>query len=245
MPAPDHAHGDRRGAAQRPEDDAVATVLGGRALGRDPDSAAGRDDRQPVVDVVRVWTAGGWAAMATGAGGGAGAADRSGAVRWRDLAEPDRAPAAQGSSAASAQKRRSWPIIGAGEAAGVGGGAHYREVAQALGEAAGGRVGADQLQVDVGVAAAQRRWNSRVCRPMAAQAWPIRSRVWPVVASRDQVVGRGQHLPGVGEHLRAGGGRGDARGWCGAAAARRAPARARSGSSTPPPGRCPGRWRHR
>ena len=34
-----------------------------------------------------------------------------------------------------------------------------------------------------GYRAAQRRWNSRVCRPMADQGWPMRSLVWPVVAS--------------------------------------------------------------
>ena len=53
VPPPDHVHRDRRGVPHRPEDDAVAPVLGRGSLGGDPDDAAGRDDREPVVDVAR------------------------------------------------------------------------------------------------------------------------------------------------------------------------------------------------
>jgi hypothetical protein len=53
VPPPDHLHGDGRGIPQRPEDDAVAPILGSGALGSDPDAAARSDDRKPVVDVVR------------------------------------------------------------------------------------------------------------------------------------------------------------------------------------------------
>ena len=54
VPPPDHVDGDRRGVPHRPEDDAVAPVLGGGALRGDPDAAAGGDDREPVVDIARV-----------------------------------------------------------------------------------------------------------------------------------------------------------------------------------------------
>jgi hypothetical protein len=46
---PDHLHSDRRGVPQRPEDDAVAPVLGRGALGGDADPATGRDDREPLL----------------------------------------------------------------------------------------------------------------------------------------------------------------------------------------------------
>jgi hypothetical protein len=42
---PDHLHGDRRGVAQRPEDDAVAPVLGRGAFRGDADAATGRSGR--------------------------------------------------------------------------------------------------------------------------------------------------------------------------------------------------------
>src|SRR5262249_877608 len=60
---PDHLHGDRRGVAQRPEDDAVTPVLGRGAFRGDADAATGRDDREPVVNVASVPNAGlaaGW-----------------------------------------------------------------------------------------------------------------------------------------------------------------------------------------
>jgi MFS family permease len=54
VPPPDHVDGDRRSVPHRPEDDAVAPVLGGGALGGDPDAAAGGNDREPVVDIAGV-----------------------------------------------------------------------------------------------------------------------------------------------------------------------------------------------
>jgi hypothetical protein len=74
VPPPDHLHTDQRGVTQRPEDDAVPPVLGRRAFGRDPHAAAGRDDREPVIDVARVLDVGlriGWPQVR---GGGSGAA---------------------------------------------------------------------------------------------------------------------------------------------------------------------------
>jgi predicted MFS family arabinose efflux permease len=50
---PDHVHRDGRGVPHRPEDDALAPVLGRGSLGGDPDAAARRDDVEPVVDVPR------------------------------------------------------------------------------------------------------------------------------------------------------------------------------------------------
>jgi hypothetical protein len=51
VPPPDHLHGDRRSVPQRPEGHAVPPVLGGGALGGDPDATAGCDDREPVIDI--------------------------------------------------------------------------------------------------------------------------------------------------------------------------------------------------
>jgi hypothetical protein len=53
VPPPDHLDGDRRGVPQQPEDDALTPVLGGGALGSDPDAVACCDDREPVIDVAR------------------------------------------------------------------------------------------------------------------------------------------------------------------------------------------------
>jgi hypothetical protein len=54
IPPPDHLDGDWRGVSQRPEDDAIAPVLGRGAFGSDTDAAAGCDDREPVVDIARL-----------------------------------------------------------------------------------------------------------------------------------------------------------------------------------------------
>ena len=53
VPPPDHLYRDRRSVSQRPEDDAVAPVLGRSAFGGDPDATVGGDDREPVIDVAR------------------------------------------------------------------------------------------------------------------------------------------------------------------------------------------------
>jgi hypothetical protein len=134
---PDHPNGDRRGVSQRPEDNAVAPVLGRRAFWGDADAAAGRDDREPVVDVACIADAGLAGLRPQVRGGGPGApVDQQSALRY--LLEADGAPPGPrvvGREGAVA------PFIahdGAGEALAVGGCAQYRDVAQALGQAAGG-----------------------------------------------------------------------------------------------------------
>ena len=54
MAPPDHLHGDGRGISQRPEDNAMAPVLDGGGFRGDAHPAAGRDDREPVIDVAGV-----------------------------------------------------------------------------------------------------------------------------------------------------------------------------------------------
>src|SRR5215469_18525380 len=137
VPPPDHLHGDRRGVPQRPEDDAVAPVLRSRALGGDADAITGRDDREPVVDVSRVPDAGLPVAGPQIEGGGPGApVDQQGALGY--LAEPDGAPSGPGVVGGEGAVAALVTHDGAAEAVAARGRAQYREIAQALGQAAGG-----------------------------------------------------------------------------------------------------------
>ena len=169
MAPPDHLYRDGRGVSQRPEDDTVAPVLGRGSFRSDPDAAAGGNDREPVVDVARLEDArllGGRPQV--GACGPGAPVDKQSALRY--LLEPDGAPSSPGIVSRQGAVAPLMTHDGASEAVAVDGGAQDRDVAQALGQPAGGRVGADQVQFDVRIPGAQRRWNSRVCLPMADHA---------------------------------------------------------------------------
>ena len=135
------------------------------------------------------------------------AVDQHGALRY--LVEPDGAPSGP---RIVGRERAEAPLVaddGAGEVPGVGGGAQHREVAQALGQAAGGRVGADQVQFDVRVGG----------RPAALELAGVPAHGRPGVTDAepgvpggrlgDEVAGRGEDLPGLGQDVHAGRGRGD------------------------------------
>ena len=98
---------------------------------------------------------------------------------------------------------------GAGELLGVGFGAQHGKVAQALGQAAGGRVGANQVQLDLRVpgrpAALELAGVTAHGRPGVTDAEP---RV-PGGRLGDEVAGRGEDLPGLGQDVHPGRGRGD------------------------------------
>ncbi len=144
MLPPDHLYRDWRGISQRPEDDTVAPVLGCGPFGSDPDAAAGGNDGEPVVDVAGledVRLPGCWPQV--GAGGPGAPVDEQSALRY--LIEPDGAPSSPGIIGRLGAVAPLMPHDGAGEALAVDGGAQDGEVAQALGQAAGGPVGADQV----------------------------------------------------------------------------------------------------
>src|SRR5262249_58909198 len=119
MPPPDHLHGDRRGIPQRPEDDAIAPVLGRRAFGGDADAITGRDDREPVVDVACVPDAGLTGAGPQVQGGGPGApVDQQGALGY--FAELDGAPSGPGVVGGEGAVAALVPHDGAGETVAAG-----------------------------------------------------------------------------------------------------------------------------
>jgi hypothetical protein len=97
----------------------------------------------------------------------------------------------------------------AGEEPVVGGGAQDREVAQALGQAAGGRVGADQVEFDVRM---RGRPAALKLAGVAAHGRPGVTDAEPGMAGGgfgDEVACRGEDLPRLGQHVHAGRGRGD------------------------------------
>ena len=150
MSPPDHLYRDGRGVSQRPEDDTVAPVLGCGPFGGDPDAAAGGNDREPVVDVAGLEDVRlpGWWPQA-GAGGPGAPVDEQSALRY--LIEPDGAPSSPGIIGRQGAVAPLMTHDGAREALAVDGSAQYGDVTQALGQAAGGGVGADQVQFDVRV----------------------------------------------------------------------------------------------
>jgi hypothetical protein len=199
---PDHLHGDGRGAAQRPEDDAVAPVLGRGAFRSDADAAACRDDREPVIDV-----AGFADARLTGArpqvqGGGSGPrVDQQRALRY--LIEPDGAPARPW---IVGRERAVAPFItndGAGEAVARGGRAQDRDVAQTLGQAARCRVDPNQVQVDARVPGGPAVLELPGVPPHGRPG--VTDAEGGVAGGRlgDQVVRGGENLPGLGEYVHA------------------------------------------
>src|SRR5262249_4350359 len=154
----------------------------------------GRDDREPVVDVACVPDAGLTGTGPQVQGGGPGApVDQQGALGH--FAELDGAPSGPGVVGGEGAVAALVPHDGAGETVAAGGRAQHREVAQALGQAAGGRVGADQVQLDAGVPGG----------PAALELAGVPAHGRPCVADaergvaggrlRDQVVGRGEYLP--------------------------------------------------
>ena len=112
--------------------------------------------------------------------GGAGApVDEQRAVPISPSPRPapgPRSSAATRRAALETDDRRGEPVSWTGIAG-------HGQIAQALGQAAGRRVSPTRCSSTSGCRAAQRRWNSSVCRPIADHACPIRSRVCPVVAS--------------------------------------------------------------
>jgi hypothetical protein len=97
----------------------------------------------------------------------------------------------------------------AGEVPVVGGGAQDREVAQSLGQAAGRRVGANEVKFDAGVRG----------RPAALEFAGVPAHGRPGVTDAepgmaggrlgDEVACRGEDLSGLGQDVHAGRGRGD------------------------------------
>jgi len=208
VPPPDHVDGDRRRVPQRPEDDAIAPVLGRGSLRSDPDAAACRDDREPVVDIPRVPDARSVSLRPEVGGRGPGAAvDQHGALRY--LSEPDGAPSGPGIVRREGAEAPLMSDDGAGEVPGVGRGPQDRDVAQALGQAAGRRVGANQVEFDVRVPG----------RPAALELAGVPPHGRPGVTDTepgmaggrfgDEVFRCGQHLSGLGQDVHAGRGRGD------------------------------------
>src|SRR5690349_5360789 len=116
---PDHPYRDLRGVLQGPEDNAVAPVLGRGAFGGDADAAAGRDDREPVVDVagfLDVRLRGGWPQV-RGGGPGAPVDEQSALRHLAELDGPAPGPGIVGREGAVA------PLVthgGAGEAVAAG-----------------------------------------------------------------------------------------------------------------------------
>src|ERR1700728_2201612 len=128
---PDHLHGDRRGVSQRPKAHAVAPVLDGVGFWGDADAAAGRDERQPVIDIPGIPELRLSSGRPQAGGGGTGAAvDEHGTLRY--LVEPDRAPPGPG---IVSRQGAVAPLVtddGTGEPVAVDGGAQDRDIAQAL-----------------------------------------------------------------------------------------------------------------
>ena len=208
MAPPDHLHGDGRGVPQRAEDHAVAPVLGGGAFGGDPDAAAGRDHRQPVVDVAGFLEPRSRLGGPQVRTGGPGApVDEHGALGY--LVEPDGAAPGPGIVGGEGTVAPLVTDDGAGEAVAIHRGAQDRQVAQAFSQSAGGGVGADQLKFDIRVAGRPAVLElpgvTAHGRPGMADAEP------GMAGSRlgDQIVRGGEDLPRLGQGVHARRGRGD------------------------------------
>ena len=124
------------------------------ALGGHADAAAGGDHRQPVVDVVGLLDLGAAVGRPEVGGGRAGAGvdgqDAVGEVGQPQLPAPGQR-VVRGHRAVPRLEADDGAVEPAGSIAVRPADAHHRDVARALGEPAGRRVGAHQVQLDVGV----------------------------------------------------------------------------------------------